>query len=77
VVFIFLSFDNHLNNFSYKTEKYGWQKNFAFYKTVKQPLLSITSETTRSFKDLKNTEDERKMGTGISASRGSNTVPAR
>jgi len=77
VVFIFQSFDKHLYNFSHKAEKCGWQKNSTFYKTVKQPLLSINSETTRSFKDLKSTEDEWKMGTGISASQGSNTVPTR
>ena len=57
----FLSFKASTNiciNFSHKAEKCGWQKISTFYKTVKQPLLSINSETTRSFKDLKNTEDE-------------------
>ena len=37
--FLLRSFDKHLYNFWYKTEKYRWQNNTTCYKTVKHCFL--------------------------------------
>ena len=59
--FLLRSFDKHLYNFSYKTEKYRWQNNTTCYKNSKT-LLFVNSGTTKSFKKLK--EDRRQTKDG-------------
>ena len=72
--FLLRSFDKHLYNFSYKTEKYRWQKNITCYKH--RTLLFINSGTTKSFKKKKTNERWTKAFQ-LRSMQGSNTVPAR